>query len=94
MADTPIGTQAPGLRGDGAHQFVGVQAAFHQQLTSSGVDQLYRLCSGFIAMCCVNKLEGRDVETMHGGRIPNLPFRSDQERPDNAGLCTIDSAAQ
>jgi hypothetical protein len=94
MADAPIGSQAAHLRRDGAHQLIGVQTALHQHLAFGGVDQLDALGGCFLAMRGIDNLEAGDVETVLGGRIHDLPFRPDEDRPDDAGLCTLDSAAQ
>ena len=62
MADAPRGAQ-PGRRGrDRAHQFVGVQAALHQQFAFAGADHFDALGGGGLAVLHIDKLVLADVE--------------------------------
>ena len=94
MADPPVGPQAAHLCRDGAHQFVGMQAALHQQLALGGMNELDALCRRRLAVRSIDELERGDVEAELAGRIPDFLFGSDQHRPDDAGRRTVDDAAQ
>ena len=57
VADPPPGAQAGLAGGDLAHEFVGVQAALHQELAPSRMDELDRLGGGCLAVGRIDDLE-------------------------------------
>ena len=89
VADPPLGAQARRLCGDAAHQFVGVQAALHQQLALARVDQLDGLCRGRLAVRGIDELEAADVEAVLGCAV-SLIFAAG---PTRIGLMMPASAA-
>src|SRR4029079_10653185 len=62
MADPPSRAQASARRSDRAHELVGVQAAFHQQLAFGFMNQLDRLRRRGLAVLRVDQLKSADIE--------------------------------
>jgi hypothetical protein len=94
VADAPFGSK-PGRRGgDLAHQFVGMQAALHQELTLSLPDQGHCRCRSGVAMRHVDNLVRPQIKPVVGRYLANLRFGSDQHRNDQTILCGLQRAAQ
>jgi hypothetical protein len=89
VADATVGAQAAALRGDSAHQLIRVQAALHQHLAFSGVDQFDSFGGRLVAVCGINDLETGNIETKFGGRIRDLLARTHQHRLDDAGARAV-----
>ena len=90
MADPPRGAQA-GRRGrNGPHQFIGVQAALHQQFAFGLVNELNAFRRRGIAVRHVDDLEASNVnaELLRGRR--DLARRSDQNGHDDPGGGGVD----
>src|SRR5258705_6058591 len=72
VADAPIGSEPANLRGHGAHDFVGVEAALHQDLALAFVDQFHAAGGGGgLGGRCVDDLIAGDVQAMLGGDVFN-----------------------
>ena len=94
VADPPVGAQARRFCGDAAHQFVGVEAALHQQLALGLVNQLDGPCGCRLAMRGVDDLEARDIEIELRRDRLDLARRAHQDRLDDAGGGGFADAAQ
>ena len=89
-----VGAQAGAAAHDGAHQFVGVQAALHQQFGAPFARQLHGLVGGGVAVLDIDDLVRRDVEAELAGDFLDLGARPDQQRQDDAFFGGLDGAAQ
>jgi hypothetical protein len=94
MADSPRRAQADLARGDRAHELIGVQAAFHQQLARPLANELDRLCRRRLAVRRVDDPEAADLEAVLAGDGGNLRVRADEDRHDDAGLRRLGHTAQ
>src|SRR6516225_7001231 len=65
---------------DGAHQFVGMEAAFHQQLALAGPNQLDRLGGCGIAVGNIDQLKLADIELMVASDAIDLGGRPNEHR--------------
>ena len=75
VADPPRSAQPGGGRGDRAHEFVGVQAALHQELALCLLDQLHRLRCRLVAVRRIDKFETRRCRGRAGfATAPILPL--------------------
>jgi hypothetical protein len=93
MADAALGAQ-PGSGGDhGAHQFVGMQAAFHQRLDLAATGQFDCARRG-VAVRHVLDAPAGQVQPGVGGHCFQLCARGDQYRLDQLGLRRFDGGFQ
>ena len=94
MAHAPLGAQ-PGAAGDDlAHQFVGVQGAFHQRFGAAGAHQRHRLRRSVVAVRDVDDLHRAQVELPFARDGADLLLRPHQDGNDEAGLGRGDHAAE
>jgi hypothetical protein len=82
MRDAPLGAQAGFPTDHFGHQFVGVQAAFHQRRGLAEANQFDGTKSGGMAVRHVFDLHAGEVEPMLLGKRPQPGQRSDQDRLD------------
>ena len=87
VADAPIGPQPADLGGHGAHDFVGMQAALHQDLALAFVDQLHTPGGGRgLGWRRIDDFVAGDVQAVLGGDVPDPGRRADEDRPDDPCL--------
>ena len=87
VADAPVGPQPADLGGDGAHDFVGMQAALHQDLALACVDQLHTPGGGRgLGWRRIDDFVAGDVQAVLGGDVPDPGRRADEDRPDDPCL--------
>jgi hypothetical protein len=79
---------------DGAHQLVGVQAAFHQELAAPLANERDALGGRLVAVRGVDDLVAADVDLVRGRRCGDFRARSDQDGNDDPELGGFDRAAQ
>ena len=82
MADAPVGAQAGGRRRDFAHQLVGVEAPFHQELGLALADQRDRAGGRGVAVRGVDDGPPGQVDAMLGGNSADSRLGADQDRLD------------
>ncbi|SBT08433.1 hypothetical protein PROAA_2750002 [Candidatus Propionivibrio aalborgensis] len=94
MTDASFGTQTGSVRYHLGHQFIGVQAALHQRLGITVVDQRNGHCRGIVAMLDVDDAVLLEIQPVFAGDAANLGFGADQDRIDQFGLrchqCTFE----
>jgi len=86
--------QAGFARCDFAHQLVGVQAAFHQELAFGFADQFDRLDRGCLAVGHIDDLDTADIEPVLARQAGNLRGWPDQDRHDDASVGGFERPAQ
>ena len=84
VADAPLGAQARLRRDDGAEQFVGVKAAFHQRTNGAGRCKLDRFGGSCVAV--LGRLDAQAFDRNAGflGSGGDLVRRTDEHRFDEA----------
>ena len=80
MADAPRRPQTDVGGGDGAHQFIGMQTALHQQFALTAPDQFDRFGSCRFAVSDVDKFERCDIDLVVVGDGFDLGCGSDKNR--------------
>ena len=66
-------------------QFIGVQAALHDELGTAGADEFHRLGRRGVAVGNVDDLGRADVDAELFRDAADLSFRADEDRQDHAG---------
>ncbi len=94
MADAARGAQPAFAADDGGHQFVGVQAALHQQLAFGFANELHGLGRGRFAVRCVDNLVIFQIDAVLTSDRLNFCRRADQNRRNDAKFRRLDSATQ
>ena len=84
VAHSPRGAQARFALDDGAHQLVGVQAAFHQRFGLALSYELDRLRGGFLAVLRLDDRQPRDIDVVLLRHGLDACLGPDQNRRDQA----------
>ena len=80
--------------GNGPHQLVRMQAAFHQQLPLAFTDELYRFARCGVTVRLVDNVEAIDVETMLARYGFDFSRGTYQDRDDNSSFGGFLGSAQ
>ena len=94
VADTPAGAQSRGRRHDRSHQFVGVQAAFHQRLDLAGACHGHGLLGRGMTVLGRNNAVGRKVDAFGFGHRANFGLWPDQHRFDQSAFGRLNGTEQ
>ncbi len=86
MADPPCGAQPGRSGGHGAHQFVGMQAAFHQEFALAFANERDGLRRRSFAVRRVDEGVTGNVETRFAGDFLDFRLGSNQDRDNDAGF--------
>jgi hypothetical protein len=86
VADAPAGAQAGSARDDLGHQFVGVQAAFHQRFGVTAAYQRHRHRRRFVAVLAVHDAVVLEVQAIFLGDGADALLGTDQDRVDEPGF--------
>ena len=94
VADAPRGPQ-PGLaRRNFPHQFIGMKAAFHQQIALVLANEVDRLGRCFLAVSCIDDLEPADIEACEVSHRGYFRRRTHEHRLDEACFRTLHDTSQ
>ena len=94
VADAPAGAQAGGALDHGAHQFVSVQAALHQQFGAAFAYQLHRRLGRRHAVRRIDQLVTGNVQLRLRRHSFDFGARADQNRLQYPQFGCLDGAAQ
>ncbi|MNI49753.1 hypothetical protein D3C73_1043780 [compost metagenome] len=94
MADAPAAAQTGGARDDFVHQFVGMQAALHQQRGLAVAHQRHGGFGGGVAMRHVDNARIAQVQIELGGRVADLLFRPHQNGMQEAQVAGFQRGGQ
>jgi hypothetical protein len=94
LADAPLGAQASGRSRDLAHQLVGMQAPFHEELALALADHRHGLGGSSVAMGRIDDLATRQVQPVLCRNGANLRLGTDEERRDQSFGRSVQRSAQ
>src|SRR5271170_4961677 len=94
MADAPRRAYAGSRGGHGPHQLVGMQAAFHQELTLAFANELNASCGGRITVGDIHNLELADVDIVIARDRADLLLRPDQDGIYDSDIGRLRSATK